>query len=484
MKLTRMLSMFLIAALLLCAPVYAEPVVTLQTALENAALLTNDSCAYIPGLGVVAVGSNAADEIQSCSVRDIKKMIVSASTFMVLTLTNGGELYFNYEKVADNVVDCVVCTNNIDEEGIYITADGKTVRFHLNSDNNRFVTNVLDENADPINFLAAEKHDYFAVRDNEILFNGNGDTWTDCDFRSWSDVALLDAAKVVVQDSAGNSVVESATVAAITNDGRTLATGTYADEILSWGDLAYLSMNHGIIAGLSTDGTLRLTGEDGKDLLANTPVSVWKNLVAVRVWYGIRGISAVDINGNYYFQPLNGEQTILNSDGLLDGTVDCKLYTPDGYTYEAVSSSPGWTNENGEAPVMSEQPVAAESSASTLPSPLTEDAAEAYIDELTADLESRMSEQRYQISCYINDSGSLNQIHVEVFKMENEVDTELLGEIYHRLINSELFEFTSAGIDSISEFTFKRNNSVSADGWEIQYRDLPMGGMILFFDRI
>ena len=440
-------------------------------------------CYSIMG-GTVAVGSNAAEEIQSCAVRDIRKMIVSASTSMVLTLTNGGELYFNYEKIADNVVDCAVCTNNIDEEGLYITGDGTTVRFYLNNDNNRFMTNVLDENADPIDFLAAEKHDYFAVRDDEILFNGNSDTWTGCDFRSWSDVAILDAAKVVAQDSAGNSVVESATVAAITHDGRTLATGTYADEILSWGDLAYLSMSHGIIAGLSTDGTLRLTGDEGKDLLANTPVSQWKNLVSVRVWYGIRGISAVDVNGNYYFQPLNGYQTILNAEGIVDGSTDCKLFTPDGYTYEATSTASGWTNENGEAPVMTEQPVAEESAPSALPSPLTEDAAEAYIDELTADLESQMSAQRYQISCYLNDSGSLNQIHVEVFKMENEVDLDLLGEVYNRIIHSELFEFTSAGIDAVSDFTFKRNNSVTADGWEIQYRDLPMGGMILFFDRI
>ena len=87
--------------------------------------------------------------------------------------------------------------------------------------------------------------------DTELSFE---DVWPGCEIEGWKDVVVMDCMK---NESEGTSCI-----AAIAADGTVYATGDYANEILSWGDLAYITMNHSIIVGLKKDGTLKFAGNN------------------------------------------------------------------------------------------------------------------------------------------------------------------------------------------------------------------------------
>ncbi len=485
MKLNRILSLALSMLILLAyTGASAETAPQVQLALDHAGLLTNDLCAIIPGLGVIVREEESSDTYRSAALHNPRKIIVSSSSFDVLSISENNELYFLYDKIADNVVDCAYVTTNVDEHGLFITADGHT---HYVYGNDGEPANVSTVSGDPmpINSLVTERHDFFAVTDSMVVCNGHPEDWAGCDFSGWSNVAQLDAANVFVRNPDTKELtLAAATVAGITHDGRTLATGDYADEILSWGPLSYISMQAGVIIGLSTDGTLRITGAHGAPLM-NTDVPNWKNLVAVHV--GWDSVVALDAAGNYYFQPYDSEMesagkcTVVNKDGIVSGTDSFILYGADGYTYRATCNNPVFADENGNLPRAAS---AIQETGSALPTPLTEEAILAYVAELTADLHPRMDAERYSFSICMTDDGSMmNQLQIKVFKLESEVDQALLGEVMQRIVHSELFDFTEASHAEFDSFTFRRNTNITCDGWETQYSELPGGGMILFFTK-
>ena len=97
--------------------------------------------------------------------------------------------------------------------------------------------------------------------------------------RNWENLVWVDSARYEHRAATRNEL--TLTVAGIQADGTVVACGEYADEILSWGSLSYLSMSEGLIAGLTTDGHARLTGQMAR-VLADE-VNTWTDIAGIKV---------------------------------------------------------------------------------------------------------------------------------------------------------------------------------------------------------
>ena len=121
--------------------------------------------------------------------------------------------------------------------------------------------------------------------------NFNCDYWEGCEIKDWKDVAVLAFKK--------NEATKKVTIAGISANGTVYATGEYAEDILSWGELAYISMDEQLIVGLKKDGTLAFTGELGE---------------ACAAWETIGSVKGVRLR--------NGQIWAITEDDVLYGSYD------------------------------------------------------------------------------------------------------------------------------------------------------------------
>ncbi len=145
--------------------------------------------------------------------------------------------------------------------------------------------------------IEVDKHDFFVVNTKGKLFAKvtDLDQFANIDFTNFEDLALVDLAKHMGKDE-----VESLTVAGLKGDGSVVASGTYANEILSWGKLLDITMSDGMIVGLLPDGTLKMTGDFADKMGA--AVESWTNITTVEAGYAHGNnigyiITAMDANG-------------------------------------------------------------------------------------------------------------------------------------------------------------------------------------------
>lgn len=301
----------------------------------------------------------------SAAVEDKKKLAVSASGMTVFTLTKDGGLYYRQQKVADGVQDIAYATTNVNESGMFISGDkvfnidcrdtGKINAALRESNPENYIDtgsgktvartawnvnfqNLSSEQGAPVSGtlsgVAVDKHDFFLLNQAGQAFvcSGGGTDYMGMDCFQWEKMAMIGVA---------NDMEEPAlTVAGIQYDGTVMACGDYADEILSWGSLACLSMSDGMIVGLTKDGDLRMTGRYAEFMAPE--VESWKNIAAVKVGSTAKIeaiVNAVDIDGKFYHLEYDRRWTELVS-GVLDpeagqaekGAVWYK-YAPDGTAY-------------------------------------------------------------------------------------------------------------------------------------------------------
>ena len=115
------------------------------------------------------------------------------------------------------------------------------------------------------------------------------------DFMKWTKLAVFDTA---YQEDSWDDLVA---FAGIKRDGEVVASGEWADEILGWGPLAYITMQNDIAVGLTKDGELKLAGPRTQNL--ESVLSQWHNITGV---YACNDgdeaeIKAVDADGNFYW---------------------------------------------------------------------------------------------------------------------------------------------------------------------------------------
>lgn len=454
------------------APV--EVVAHVQSAIDAANLLTPSMVAVIPGEGIVSCGSRADNYMPMYSMLDLKKITISKSGSTALALTNNGELYFKSMQVAGDVSDIIYATTNMNEEGWYITSTGDVYCMY-NSDG-RLNTYRIYEGTSPVSALGVEKHDLFiACEDGSVLTTGSKEDWEKCaDFMNWNTgIAVIDASKVMSSSDYGTA--DYVTVAAITADGRTLAVGDFADEILGWGALSYISMNDGVIVGLKPDGTLCVTGPYAQ-LLEEGGLSTLTNIAGVKVFDEI--VSAVDASGNYYFlqyDALSNYCYAMNSVSLAGASNEntyASMFTG-SFEYYSSASSPAWIDEDGNArPAGSTVELRGKS---PLEYPLTEEWVMAYMDDMFADRKAELDAQEYFWNVSLTDEGTLRQLMIRSHLYYKDIDWELLLAVVRDTVASDLFCFTPAALKMLEEAEPEYGDSIELDGWWIYFGDSPDG---------
>lgn len=449
-----------------------------QQAIDAANLLTDDCTAIAPGEGIIVNGGYFADHLPMYSLYDLKKLAISPSRAAALALTNANELYYWNIKVADGVEDVIYATTNMNEEGWYTTVDGDVYNVTKDFDHHSISTRQVHDGAAPVNAIGVEKHDLFIVwADGTIYTDGSAEHWAKCEeFKNWgADIAVIDASKVMNREDRG--VADYVTVAAITADGRTLAVGDFAEDILAMGELSYITMGDGAIIGLKTDGTLAVAGPYAQQLtdLGFTSLS---GITGVKV--GPNAISAVDASGNYYFSRCYnsgsyGEIDKCHPSGNYEGYASLRIYD-DSYLY--FTEGAGWYDSD-ENP----RPESADvvwSPATSIEYPLTEESVKAYLDGLFADKKDAMEKDGYDwFGVYLTDDGYLTTLQVTTQGFIGDIDPELYSYVAKTIAGSELLSLTPAAMDELNEFNIvEEYDSFRADGWSITHTGSPYGEVI------
>ncbi len=461
----------------------------IQAAIDNSGLVSRRGYGIIPGVGVFTVNDVPKDNLRSAALHDPKKLVVSVSGYGIFALTHNGDLYHGYDKIAEHIVDGAYSDTNVNERASFVSEDGKYYRAYATD-------------GEPVKFQPYEKYSnvlgvsagrgsFFAFTKDKVLYEGSEkEDWPDCSADDWKNVAVLAAAKEMKFDNS-DFIITAATIAGLTHDGQTLATGTYADDILAWGDLSYISMYEGLLVGLSTDGTLRLTGEAGKYLAENSDVTSWSNLITVCA--GQDYLSAVDTEGNYYFQHYSaipmyvGECVIINQEGVVSRSESdtsfprtCELYTTDGFVYSAYTTGSLWTDEN-DTPLSGKAASAPTDDAETssnLPEEFTKESITAFFDELYADLKPSIEAQDWEYYINVHD-GEIRQIGFETYV--GDPDIELMTELIQRLSHSGLLNLSAGAQDAVDNFGYNLGDRIEADGWVLDYVDTPSMSKRLYF---
>lgn len=218
-----------------------------------------------------------------CELDDIVKLCYSGKD--VLALTSEGKLYNGEELLMENIYDIAFVTNTYawegGWEGRYITNDGEYGTVLTSYPSGELIISEDTEKFGQTATIISE-HSNFALLFEDGSFQmdyeyEDEEEYINCDTSGWDNIAVL-----AFGVSTGSDF-QDGTIAAITKDGKTLATGAYADEILSWGDLIYIDMCEGIIAGLTTEGTIKVTGYYGELLKSEADVESWTDITGLSV---------------------------------------------------------------------------------------------------------------------------------------------------------------------------------------------------------
>ncbi len=279
---------------------------------------------------------------------------ISGNALAPFALTENGDLYYENSVIASEINSVGYCTTNTNMQGfcindkdvLWITNDRKIFELPQTS---KFVDMTTEEklSGTPAT-IESDKHDFFVVTTEGKLYAKLNDTeqFKDLDLTGFDNLVLVDLAKHMDQFD-----VESLTLAGLKADGSVVATGTYADDILSWGKLSYLTMSDGMIVGLTPDGKLKMTGDYAEKMKGF--VEAWENITSVEVGYANGNnigyiITAVDKDGTFYYTSLTQERSGADagSASLENGAVGGRFwykYAPDGKVY--FSDNGEWIEE-------------------------------------------------------------------------------------------------------------------------------------------
>lgn len=173
----------------------------------------------------------------------------------VIVATDDGKLYNDNTLIAENVnvKDILFRTNNVGMDASIIMDDGSVYRYETDiDDKNRLINMQYD---DVVVGCRNRNSSIHLTKDGTPI---ESDRWRDFVDDGWENIVVMDC--VQDEESLRNENEGIKTVAAIAGDGTVYAKGSYSDEILSWGELAYISMDEKLIAGLKKDGTLAFAG--------------------------------------------------------------------------------------------------------------------------------------------------------------------------------------------------------------------------------
>ncbi len=315
----------------------------IKAAMEKNKHLTQANFFFVEDGTILTLGGDSEKRYAGEFVKltGVKQLIAGAG-LDAYALTGSGELYGQYGKIADNVSIMQSCTTNSNVES-FCVIDNRLVNIasytNLDKSHNEQFKNYPsgDTASGDIVFMEVDKHDFIVLNSEGKFFaNWISEEYGQLDYTSFEGLVVVDIAKKMVTLK---SEVQSLTVAGIKADGTPVATGTYAQDILSWGKLADLAMSGGLIVGLTADGKVKMTGdyaEKMKDI-----VEGWTNIVAIEAGYANGNfidniISAIDSEGTFHYACIMNEYNNPEFGSLsVDGVVgkSSHKYTADGIEY-------------------------------------------------------------------------------------------------------------------------------------------------------
>lgn len=285
-----------------------KPNEDIQKAIDHADLVPGYNLGLTPDGTILALGSEeeyvAANFIPYYQNMDLKKLgILPLGCF---ALTKDNQLFYKDIKIQDEVACIELCTNNVNVDGMFLKTDGslgnllpnqgsegnydKIVgRSYTIEDLNEQLKQAREEGMGDIYpeklhgklvSLSAENHEYLVLDEDGCLaiLGADYEEWKDFDFTEWTDIAAADLALY-----SADTDVRVPTIAGIKQDGTLYAAGAFAEEILKWEKLSYISMSEGLIAGLTPEGKIKLTGQSADLVRQNSDVENWTDIIAVHV---------------------------------------------------------------------------------------------------------------------------------------------------------------------------------------------------------
>lgn len=368
------------------APSDLQIVESVQRAIDASNHLTSGSYLLLEDGSVMTrdeTYKNLAGDI--ASIPNVKKIADSSSEREMFALTEEGDLYYRQTKIIGGVSDIVYSTTNVNQGAVFVSgdkvfeayvSDPDTVNATLRSSSPDtyfdvgdrvvhyftfspdYVKNLATEEGTPVTGelvrISAEKGDFLILNSAGQVFaqnnGGHSTEYVGLECFNWENIVHIDAAKRMLSDIGDSESRAELTVAGIQADGTVMACGAFADEILSWGPLDYISMDTGAIVGLSTDGTLRVTGPAAEFIEAD--LAGWKNIVGLKVGdiCGTLVVNAVDADGVYHHLEYDHRwlENVVESISPTDGNESqCWYkYCPDGTVYRSRGENGSWIAEN------------------------------------------------------------------------------------------------------------------------------------------
>lgn len=355
----------------------AEIVQYVKDAMEAADRLTTGNYFLLEDGSVLTMeDTKRTFAAEYAALPDLKMIIDSSSEMELFALTESGEVYYHDTKIMDGIIDGAYNTTNVNQSIIAVTEDAIYNLYVTDSPNEALrksapdnYTDVMNktvvhsqrmpgkyrdlstENGDsasgPFAGVSAEKGDYFILTADGRVFTDSED-YAGMSFFTWQNIAVFATQKRMLTSLNDDKCETEITVAAILADGTVMAEGTYAEEILSWGELSYITMSDSLIVGLTSDGVLKVTGSAAE--YVESDLADWQNIVAVKVSGTSkveRMINALDSDGNCYqlkFDSRWSENSIYivsPEDGITGEFTACYKYCPDGGVYRT-SSEGSW----------------------------------------------------------------------------------------------------------------------------------------------
>ena len=219
--------------------------------------------------------------------------------YEVFAVTDSGKLYNGSTTVTDKfqIKDII----EVDYNGIFfITEDGKVIRYKKNEELDLpkpvYSAEVLDGNESAIKVGIADKYSLAVFDESGNMYDvgtgldklnqrKNNVLYGKCSVEGWKNLVLI--------DGFWDDKKDLACVAGIASDGTVYASGDYADEILSWGELKYISIDRYLTVGVKKDGTLAFAGEYADKFLEY-------NFVNIKV-AKIEGSKLIAVNDEGYY---------------------------------------------------------------------------------------------------------------------------------------------------------------------------------------
>ncbi len=354
MNIRRILSLLLACLLCLSPLVSAEEQAAVmpeevRTAIDLGASLCDAPIIILPDGSFLEHVRNysSGEQLHLYQGMDVKSFASYRDPDMgMLALTSDGMLHYNGEKVAEKAVSACFCQS--DTYGAYIDADGMPHEFSIEWSEDSLTQQPITKFGSR-KFLSVadfERYDvYLLTEDGTLVTNADRsseDEWMHSQYKDWNNLVYADAAKYMVDGE-----LVAFTIAGIQKDGTVLVAGDFAEEILSWGELTYLSMSQGVIVGLLKDGSIRITGMQGTAFWANSPEMHWENIATVNV--SRECMTAIGTDGKYYFAHFESDTlrpmvAIASEEEIFTEAGYFLRFMPDGTAISAESIEEGWAD--------------------------------------------------------------------------------------------------------------------------------------------